>query len=230
MREAEDPATMLLRPHAYRLFDGDLVLRPLTEDDWNVLLPWNQDPEVLYHAEGDDVRSWTLEEVQAIFRTVSRRAFCFLALWRGRPVGEGWLQVLNLERVRQLFPAGLDLRRIDLVIGEKACWGRGLGTRMLRLLTRFGFETHGADALFGCDVADDNAASRRMLERCGYRLLHTIPSPPGAKSRAVHDYLLTREEFAAYGRAAQGSTVPTTCRDDSPSDASSTPRTISSSR
>ena len=29
-------------------------LRPLTEDDWAPLLAWNNDPEVLEFAEGDD--------------------------------------------------------------------------------------------------------------------------------------------------------------------------------
>jgi hypothetical protein len=31
-------------------------------------------------------------------------------------------------------------RRIDLMIGEKRLWGRGLGTDTIRTLTRFGLE------------------------------------------------------------------------------------------
>ena len=53
-------------------------LRPLTEDDWAPLLAWNNDPEVLEFAEGDDVRSRTLDEVQRIWRSISVNAHCFL--------------------------------------------------------------------------------------------------------------------------------------------------------
>ncbi len=40
-----------LRTHDIHLSDGPLHLRPMTEDDWDTLLPWNNDPEVLYYIE-----------------------------------------------------------------------------------------------------------------------------------------------------------------------------------
>ncbi len=43
------------------------MLRPMTEKDWGLLLTWNSDPEILYFAEGDDVTSYTLSEVQDIY-------------------------------------------------------------------------------------------------------------------------------------------------------------------
>jgi hypothetical protein len=36
-----------LRPHAVTLRGERVVLRPMTEGDWGVLLRWNNDPEVL---------------------------------------------------------------------------------------------------------------------------------------------------------------------------------------
>ena len=50
----------------------------MTENDWDILLKWNSDPDVLYFAEGDDVNSYTLEQVQQIYRGVSQKAFCFM--------------------------------------------------------------------------------------------------------------------------------------------------------
>ena len=41
-----------LREHFITLSDGDLVLRPMTEDDWETELRWNSDPEVLEWSEG----------------------------------------------------------------------------------------------------------------------------------------------------------------------------------
>src|SRR5215208_4984524 len=71
--------------HAVTLSDGRVTLRPLTEDDWSTLLRWNNDPEVLFFSEGDDVTSRTLEEVQAIYRGVSQTAFSFMIEVDGAP-------------------------------------------------------------------------------------------------------------------------------------------------
>jgi hypothetical protein len=103
---------------------GDhIVLRPLTEDDWPWLERWNRDPEVLYWAEGDDVTAWSPAEVRCIYRSVSQTAYCFLMVYNGLPVGECWLQRMNLPAVQAVY-AGHDCRRIDLTIGEKEYWGR----------------------------------------------------------------------------------------------------------
>lgn len=87
---------MKLQEHQVTLRGRRVVLRPMTEQDWDVLLRWNSDPEVLYYAEGDDIRSHTLEQVQAIYRSVSRRALCFIIEVEGTPIGECWLQEVNL--------------------------------------------------------------------------------------------------------------------------------------
>jgi len=183
-----------LRSHSVTLRDEGVVLRPMNEGDWNVLLRWNNDPEVLYFAEGDDVAGRGLEEIQGMYRRVSQDAFCFIVESDGAPVGECWLQRMNLERILRKRP-GLDLRRIDLMIGEKALWGRGIGTRAVRLLTRFGFEEERADAIFACDVADYNPRSLRAFQRVGFEVCETTPQPPGAKARHCHDLMLTRENY-----------------------------------
>lgn len=183
--------------HPVSLVDGDLRLRPLTEDDWDILLRWNSDPDVLYYCEGDDVQSYTLAEVQGIYRSVSQTAFCFVMEWQDAPVGECWLQRMNLERVLVAFP-DQDLRRIDLTIGEKAYWGRGLGTRVIALLTRLGFH-QGADAIFGCDIADYNPRSRRAFEKNGFELWRTNEEAPGRKAHHTYDLILTRRRWAEQG-------------------------------
>jgi len=189
-----------LRQHDVHLSDGALALRPMTEDDWDVLLEWNNDPEVLHYSEGDNVTGRSLEEIQAIYRGTSQNAFCFIAELDGRAIGECWLQQMNLQRILSRYPAKMDLRRIDLVIGEKSLWGHGWGTRMIALLTAFGFDTCGADALFACDVADTNPRSRRPFEATGYAVVNTVPQPSGRKAHEVYDLMLTRAQWQARGR------------------------------
>ncbi len=86
---------MKLGEHESTLRGETVVLRPMTEDDWDILLKWNNDPDVLYFSEGDDVTSHSLEQIQQIYRKVSQNAFCFIIEVDGRPIGECWLQRMS---------------------------------------------------------------------------------------------------------------------------------------
>ena len=184
---------MRLREHHVRLQSERVTLRPMTEDDWDILLKWNSDSEVLYYAEGDDVDSYSLAQIQGMYREVSQTAFCFIGEVEGRPIGECWLQEMNLDRILTRY-ADLDCRRIDLMIGEKGLWGKGLGTDIIRTLTRFGFVRQGADLIFG-GVADYNPRSLGAFRKAGYRIHSRIRQPPGGKAQYECDHVLTRERY-----------------------------------
>lgn len=166
----------------------------MTENDWDDLFRWNNDPDVLYYVEGDAVISRSLDEVQAIYRSVSQTALCFVIEQNQQPIGECWLQQANLARTLQKYP-NADCRRIDLMIGQKEFWGRGIGTAVVRLLTTFAFEHEQADYVLGCDVADYNRASQKVFQKAGYQLSDTIAQPPGMKARYCMDYVLSRDLF-----------------------------------
>jgi RimJ/RimL family protein N-acetyltransferase len=136
---------MELRQHTVVLKKHRVVLRPLTEDDWDILLVWNNDSDVLYYTEADDVDSRALDDIQPLYRSVSQNAFCFIIESEGEPIGECWLQNMNLKRVLERYPHA-DSRRIDLMIGKKELWGHGIGTEVIRLLTAFAFEQEQAGA------------------------------------------------------------------------------------
>jgi aminoglycoside 6'-N-acetyltransferase len=176
----KNAAKLKLREHDVTFRGWRVSLRPMTEDDWPLVEMWETDPEVLYWSDTDSVTNRTLEEVQAIFRTVSQKAYCFIIEHEGRPVGDGWLQQMNLPAISEKYP-GKDCRRIDLVIGEKELWGKGLGTDVLCVLTKFAFEQEKADMVFGL-VGDYNLRSRRAFEKAGFRVVMQLPEPPGGKS------------------------------------------------
>ena len=177
---------MKISEHHITLQHERITLRPMTEDDWEVLLKWNSDSEVLYYAEGAEVKSYTLEQIQDIYRGVCENAFCFIIEFDGKPVGECWLQRMNLDRIIEKYP-GIDCRRIDLMIGDKMLWGKGIGTQVIQLLTELGFEEEKADLIFGCDIADYNHASRRAFQKNGYQLDAIMPQPPGMKAKTSYD-------------------------------------------
>ncbi|OYD14750.1 hypothetical protein CH330_07790 [candidate division WOR-3 bacterium JGI_Cruoil_03_51_56] len=169
-------------------------LRPMSENDWDILLKWNSDPEVLYYSEGDNVTAYTLEQIQGIYHSVCENAFCFIIEVDGDPIGECWLQEMNLERILQKYP-DLDCRRIDLMIGEKQYWGQGIGTEVIRLLTEFGFLKESANMIFGCDIADYNIGSLRAFQKVGYEIVSKIKENPDRKANYNYDVALTKEKF-----------------------------------
>ena len=183
-----------LRTHDVHLVSGPLHLRPMTEDDWDRLMVWNNDPVVLYYAEGGDITSWSLPDMQSMYRGVSQAAYLFIIELDGVPVGECWLQRMNLDRVLEQY-SGLDVRRIDLMIGEKGRWGHGWGTRVIGLLTCYAFDVCSADLLYEPEIADYNIRSRRAFEKNGFRVIGEVPQKPGAKARVCYEMVLTREAY-----------------------------------
>ncbi len=173
-----DHGVTLLRVHDAFLRGDQVTLRPMTEDDWGLLLKWNNDPEVIRHVDHDQFRPRTLGDLQAIYRWISTHAHCFVIEVEERPIGECWLQRMNLRRIIDYFP-GKRLRRIDLVIGEKDLWGRGYGTETIALLVDFGFSRESADALFAT-VSSENVRSLRAFEKCGFTSHAVIQEENGA--------------------------------------------------
>ena len=93
---------------------------------------------MLYYADGADVTAYTLDQIKRMYSGLSQTACCFLAELEGQPIAEAWLQTMNLLRIIEAHP-GSDCRRIDLSIGEKQHWNKGLGTEIIRALVDFGF-------------------------------------------------------------------------------------------
>ena len=181
---------MTLRAHDIVLSDSSIRLRPMTEDEWDLLYGWNNDPEVLYYSEGDDVAERSLADVQRIYRAVSQTAFNFMIEVGGETIGECWLQEMNMDYLLKQFPAK-DCRRIDLVIGEKEYWGRGIGTRSIALLKSFAFDVDKADLIFGVGVADYNSRSRRAFEKNGFSVHQIVEQPPGDKAGVCYDMIVS---------------------------------------
>ena len=179
-----------LRTHDVTLRSGAVTLRPLTEADWDLVAGWWNDPDIAYYDDSNEAQ-YSRTQVQEIVRGISRKAFCFVIEFEGRPVGECWLQEMNVERVLRRYP-GLDCRRIDIEI-EKDYWGRGIGSTAIGLLVGFGLESEGADAVFAIDVAGDNPGSRQAFEKAGFELYDTVEQPAGARASFSHDLVIWKQ-------------------------------------
>jgi aminoglycoside 6'-N-acetyltransferase len=186
---------MRLREHKVTLQGERVNLRPMTEDDWEVVGKWETDPEIIHWADTSRVESRTLEEVQKIFRKVSQHAFCFIIELEGKPIGDGWLQEMNLKKIIRAYP-GRVCRRIDLVIGEKELWGRGLGADTIRTLTRFAFEQEKADMVFAI-IGDYNERSQSAFIKSGYSLVMKLEEPPPSRAKLSYVFAIDKSSFSA---------------------------------
>jgi RimJ/RimL family protein N-acetyltransferase len=184
---------MRLREHKFTLQGERVSLRPMTEDDWVMVAKWETDPEILYWADTDPVESRTVKEVQDIFHEVSQHGYCFIIELDGNPIGDGWLQEMNLERILKEYPK-LDCRRIELVIGEKELWGRGLGMDVIRTLTRFAFDHEKADMVFGI-LGDYNERSQWAFMKAGYSLVMKLEEPPPSKAKLSYVFGIDKSAF-----------------------------------
>ena len=164
----------------------------MTEDDCHLVAECWNDPDISYYADAED-RAYSLDAVQEIVRHISRSAYCFVIEYEGEPVGDCWLQEMNLDRVLALYP-DLDCRRIDLEV-ERAYWGRGIGTAAIGLLADFGFGSEGADAIFGMDVDGDNIRSRRAFERAGFAEHSTGIHLIEGREQRYFDFVIRRSDI-----------------------------------
>lgn len=175
--------------------NDDIVLVPLTDEHLPLLYQWNADVEVLYWGEVDDVTEpYDEEMVKLIYGSVSQNAYCFLIQKNEVPVGECWLQKMNIAEISNRYPETIDIRRIDYCLGAKEVWGKGIGTECFRLLQNFAFENQGVDILYVMPY-DYNLRSIRMVERAGFRLEYKKPVANSQKAKFELFYKMTKVDY-----------------------------------
>lgn len=80
---------------------------------------------------------------------------------------DGYL--VGVAAIADIYPHHLSARSHTL-IGDRRYWGRGIGSEVVALRTRYAFEVMGLHKLKTATAAD-NHAMRRALEKSGYRIV-----------------------------------------------------------
>ncbi|HIZ56271.1 MAG TPA: GNAT family N-acetyltransferase [Firmicutes bacterium] len=196
----------IIKAHNITLYGGNdqykIVLRPLSDEDLPYLYQWNADPEVLYWAEGDDIQSYPPEIIHKIYGGAPQDILYFAIEVNGQVIGECWLQKMNLSNVKAMYTDDTDVRRIDMMIGEKSYWGKGIGTLFIRMLVDFAFTVEKVDVLH-CFCEDYNIRSRRVWEKNGFSLILTEDIPQPSKGRLQYHWRLTKSEYEAAGNSCE---------------------------
>jgi len=187
----------IIKTHDVTLYGGtndcEIVLRPLSDSDLPLLYKWGADPEVVYWSDTGNVNDFDEEMTRNIYGSVSQNGLCFIAEVNGHPIGNFWVQKMNIPEVAALYP-GLDVRRIEAEIGEKNYWGRGIGTEILRMLIEHTFYVENVDILH-CFTADYNLRSQRLLLKHGFVLCGEDDIEDSLRAKKEYHYRLTREDY-----------------------------------
>lgn len=149
-----------------------LYLREITEDDVPAWFERASDPESAVLA-GDPIPESIEMGVQWLrrhrerFRRQEGIRWAIVPEGSADSVGTIGLNIISTEeRVAEL----------GIVIG-RAHWGKGIGTSAARLVTGYAFGTLGLTEI-RAEALQRNLASRRLLEKTGFRFLRKIPGDP----------------------------------------------------
>ena len=112
-----------LRTHNTILTGERVVLRPMTEDDWDILLRWNRDPEVLYYAAAVGAALSQAAKLGAgDFRSISERAYVWVLSHQRKDGGFKFFSRGNYELLtdRRSYPRNLSMILYHLLLELKS--------------------------------------------------------------------------------------------------------------
>lgn len=137
-----------------------IVLRPITDEDTELVLMWRNNPQVKqYFIHREDI---TPEEHRNWLNTsiYTGKAYQFIILLRdsGLPIGSVYIQSINNVHKSAEF---------GIFIGESAVNSKGCGTDAAKLMIHFALEELGLHKLY-LRVLADNQRAIRSYEKAGF--------------------------------------------------------------
>lgn len=180
-----------------------LSIRQFTEDDVDNLFNLNSDPEVMRYLGRAALREVLRDQIIP-FQLDVYKQLDGLGTWAAESVGSseflGWFHF-------RPGPDG-DITNIDLGYRlRRSTWNQGYATEGSRALINMGFTSLGVQRVFAHTMTA-NAASRRVMEKCGLTLVRTTPyEGPDADiiegaERGEVEYALTKPEWQERTAAA----------------------------
>jgi [ribosomal protein S5]-alanine N-acetyltransferase len=136
-----------------------VTLRPGRDEDAELFVRWFADVEVTRYL--GRRMAVALYEEQDFLKKIgeSKNDVWWMIDLEGRGIGASGIHAISWVDANGTT---------GTMIGEKECWGKGFATESIRLRTRYAFRELNLHKLT-TEVVAENAASRKALERNGYR-------------------------------------------------------------
>lgn len=164
-------------------------LRPISMDDCTeTYVDWLNDPEVNRYLETRH-ETQTLYSVMPFVGNARASSNDYLFAILAGPTHIGNIKIGPINRLHQTAD-------ISYFIGSREHWGKGMATDAIRGATAYAFDRLGVYTL-RAGVYGRNIASRRALEKNGYRLRGVLPLElVGVDGRDDHVYYsITKPEY-----------------------------------
>lgn len=175
--------------HSIHLETKRLRLRPFKDADFDIAVPFYNDPDFLQAMEGEPPdEPITKDYLKAAGKAMAKDGFLFAIVEKasGRTIGEVCLQWMNLERGEI---EGEKVMRLPIGIWDKTLWGKGYGKEVVRCLVAHAFEKLGIDRFCPMDVDVDNARSKALWQALGFTVSREVDD-----GKTV-DFEMTRAEY-----------------------------------
>ena len=136
-----------------------VTLRPADDSDPPRFVPWFADMEVTRYL-GRPSAVALYQEVDFFKRVGESKTDVFWMIeTEGEAIGAAGIHAINWRNAHGTT---------GIVIGVKSYWGKGLASEAMQLRTRYAFRELNLRKLM-TEVFVENAASKRALEKAGYR-------------------------------------------------------------
>ena len=89
----------------------------------------------------------------------------------------------------------LNVKRIDMMIGDKNFGGKGIGSALVGILTDYAFECDNVDVLHIPGVFDFNIRSQKTFLRNGYKFVKAVDVANSKKMKQEYHYALRKEDY-----------------------------------
>ena len=169
--------------YSRKIYGKKVYLRNIEISDCNEnYLNWLNDPQINQFLEtrhSHQSIELIKEFVTSQINSENSYLFAIIEKKTGRHIGNIKLGPINYFHL---------FAEVSYFIGEKIYWGKGFATEAIGLVTKFGFDKEG---LFKCiaGIYESNEASKRALEKAGYRFEGSIKKKLINCSKQREDHL-----------------------------------------
>lgn len=153
--------------------NDNLKVRMLEEKDSQRLVKWLSDSSVLEFYEGRD-NPFNLEKVKSVFYCSEDNEVKCIVEYADTPIGYVQYYKLDDETKKEYGYIHENVYGTDQFIGEVEYWNKGIGTLLVRAMTKFLIEHEKADRV----VMDPQARNIRAIncyEKCGFNKVKMLP-------------------------------------------------------
>ena len=162
--------------HKFLCTSDEISIRKMEDIsfDYSLMAKWLSDPEILFYYEGRD-NAFSIDRIKEKYspRILGEEFVtpCIIEL-NQKPIGyvqyyyENEKKVLGVENYDA--PYG-----IDAFIGETEYQNQGIGTKAIKLLTKYLFEVESADVIL-IDPQTWNSRAIKCYEKCGFKAIKIL--------------------------------------------------------